>query len=302
MGPALGAIGASGASAGVGATVMSAHAEDAAPVLSDRMSAAPVPSVTATRGHRGTATAGGGGRVGRVGHSGGGGGAEVAYVTITPADSDDDGAGGTGTGALAGLHRQRPVDGARPLFGADALRMLVAEGQGGEEEEEVKADPSVHVSRGEVGRVAGGGGGVRQDPLARARAARVAGPASRSGFSPANVPSPLPPAAGAGGDASPQGHDTWQAPTVPQARVGFGGPPVEGVLRNLAPHPHRVEGEDGVAPASGASTVVNPSTRRFLHRWAQQNLGGDGGGGGGGGARVDDDLDIIDDFDDELDF
>lgn len=168
-------------------------------------------------------------------------------------------------------------------FGADALRMLVAEAEPVAQEES-KGDPAVRVVRGQ-----GGSSGVatmRADPLAAARAARVAGPAQRRGFSPEPVAPSSPVAAAPAPVPTPS--PVGRPDSVPQPRRGFGGfspPPV----RDMRP------AEMDVTPASGASTVVNPTTRRFLHRWAAQNLGSEAV------ARVDDDLDLAD-IEDDLDF
>ena len=188
-----------------------------------------------------------------------------------------------------------PHDASRPLFGADALRVLVAENasnRGDADAEPTKPHGVVHIRRGSGG--GDGGSRVLEDPLARARAARVAGPAHRRAFSRGDDAPSSPLASSPPAGSPPPASETWSAPTVPQARVGFDGPPVEGVMRSrVALEPTPIE--SGVEPSSGASTVVNPTTRRYLQRWAQQNLGL-------GGARNDDDLDIIDDFDEDFDF
>ena len=284
----MGAVDRPGATSSPVAT--SASVDEAAPVLSDRVEAA-VPtsgSSSSSRRHKHKHKHKSDRRAGRVGRVDASGSQHRGATVVSS------GAGGGGASppsaaspeaarAVGGPAGARPHDASRPLFGADALRMLVAEGVGDDVEEE-KKDPAVMV------RVGGGvaaAAAARADPLARARAQRVAGPAERRGFSPAPAPAATPaPAPAPVASFSPPPSST----PVPRARVGFDGPPVEGVLRNL--RSHREDAELDVAP-SGASTVVNPSTRRFLQRWAQHNLGGVR-------SHIDDDLemaDVEDDFD-----
>jgi len=204
---------------------------------------------------------------------------------------------------VAALAPRRPHDASPALFGAEALRVYVAQHEAGDEAQRSVGHGAVsvlrpsHVDTHPVQ-------SRRDDPLVRALAS------GRERFL-------RHPVGGDGADAD----DTVGVELETDVERGVGSERKESSTPVSRPRHMFTDTAAGVSGSgtavsaspsgtaspvvpgtarSAASTVVNPTTRRFLQRWAESNLAT--GERAGVGSHQDDDLDVADVSDDDLMF